>query len=682
VNSAAPRTLHITSGTAPCKYATISLKIVPQSPFEKGLQDGFCKKSMLQCNGHLAVSERWYMLYALLRCATFAAIGFTYGVFLVAYTIGLLPFSGAGFLGLWIISSPLTCVKYSHCVIYIATPLLWAFICAVLGLSAHKPARWLFLLLMATHFLCMPLRILNIVENRYYFNYPHFDWFIMFRCEATPAKLIVLLSSYLIGQVVMWTVFVRLWRQSAVNNISEPRGRRAWLILPLMPVLAAICYGCLSDEFHRAAKQAQVCQRVDDLGGHVGKFEPPAWWSAFLGKHFLSPVHGIDVHDTAVSDDDLSIFAELKWYRALNLNHTAITDEGIKRILDNTNALSLDGLQITDECMPHIVNMRHLNTLDISNTLITASGLEHLPDQISSLYVAGLHLTDNSMDVIAQREYLDSLDISNNQITDSGIAKLGKYDNVSYLNLSNTLITGSTLRELSRKTYCLFFKLDLGKNAIRGEYLKDLEGISMISLSLGGAPVTDDDLAYLRNVDLMKLEINNTNITGVGLRHLNDLECMNLQALNLSNTRITGDDLADFKQIDRLSELDISGTRLVDDEASFLQELIKVRLLNLANTNITDASLYYLKDLPELAELDIQGTTTTDAGLELIKSFRAAKESESVTLVHKMESNDPPKEITERAPPSLKKVKAKNTRITDEAANAFQREMPGIVLER
>ncbi len=98
---------------------------------------------------------------------------------------------------------------------------------------------------------------------------------------------------------------------------------------------------------------------------------------------------------------------------------------------------------------------------------------------------------------------------------------------------------------------------------------------------------TDDDLEKLkRRIDLMSLELRNTQITDAGLAHLKGLT--ELWTLGLAGTRVTGAGLVHLKPLTNLVHLDLSRTDITDAGLAHLKGLTELHALLLNDTRISD----------------------------------------------------------------------------------------------
>jgi hypothetical protein len=111
------------------------------------------------------------------------------------------------------------------------------------------------------------------------------------------------------------------------------------------------------------------------------------------------------------------------------------------------------------------------------------------------------------------------------------------------------------------------------------EPLKDLKG-SLVHLNLRGQPVTDDQLAHLKDLTgLTELHLERTQITDKGLVHLKGL--VNLEYLNLYGTNVSDAGLANLEGMKKLKHLYLWQSKATKAGADKLKKAIPQLDVNL-----------------------------------------------------------------------------------------------------
>jgi len=108
---------------------------------------------------------------------------------------------------------------------------------------------------------------------------------------------------------------------------------------------------------------------------------------------------------------------------------------------------------------------------------------------------------------------------------------------------------------------------------------------------------------------------------------------------------VTGDTLADLKELPALATLDLSSSRVKDVDLGVLLDLANLRMLNLAGTQVTNTVGAALP--AGLQDLDLRGTAVSDS---LLNDLRGLK--------------------------SLRRLVLTDTQTTDEAVDSFRKAMP------
>ena len=363
-------------------------------------------------------------------------------------------------------------------------------------------------------------------------------------------------------------------------------------------ILAIMFMGVVSDaaQLPDAALAASIEKQgghvVRDAKGNIVEVSFARTWATDADVEKVAAIKTLkklDLSLTYVSDAGAEAIGKLAQLEELNL-FTAefITDAAIAFLRGNTNlrVLNLRGTDVTDTSLEYVATLTRLRSLDISFTQIGDVGMEHLASlsQLEELNLGGtkisgaaLHvlkylpnlkrlsfygtqrrnagvcwapvMTDIELDTIALLSGLEELNIGDGvalgapkpaelgpatgeaecritggtRISDLGIAKLAKLNKLRYLNVSGSVITGAALKTLA------------GFPNLQRLSLWNVEGLN------DSAASAFESLKGVQSLDLSN--------TGIGDRSLAALSRLpNLQRLYVSDTAVTADGIAAFKQ--------------------------------------------------------------------------------------------------------------------------------------
>ena len=111
----------------------------------------------------------------------------------------------------------------------------------------------------------------------------------------------------------------------------------------------------------------------------------PASWISERGGAIERDARGnviaVDLSGSWVTDTDLEQLASLPRLAKLNLGHTRISDQGMRRLkrLENITSLDLTYAElVTDEGLTALRGWKHLERLKLRGTKITDAGVAHL----------------------------------------------------------------------------------------------------------------------------------------------------------------------------------------------------------------------------------------------------------------------------------------------------------------
>jgi hypothetical protein len=140
-------------------------------------------------------------------------------------------------------------------------------------------------------------------------------------------------------------------------------------------------------------------------------------------------------------------------------------------------------------------------------------------------------------------------------------------------------------------------------------------------LDVGSRRLTDDDLAHIGDLPLLKVLIarNAGGVTDAGLLHISALT--DLRLLELPYARITDDGLAALGNLANLESLSLHGTPLTGSGLEHLSKLSRLRRLNIGRTLAGDLTIAGLRHLKSLEHLTFSNTGITDAALPGLQSL-------------------------------------------------------------
>jgi RNA polymerase sigma factor (sigma-70 family) len=162
-----------------------------------------------------------------------------------------------------------------------------------------------------------------------------------------------------------------------------------------------------------------------------------------------------------------------------------------------------------------------------------------------------------------------------------------------------------------------------GKGDSLGTGPFQITGIRMESNS----DMTDEDLARFKDLKkLNNLYLAGTPINGAGLKYLS--ESRSLESLYLPNTNVGNEGLSNLKGMTNLANLYLNETKVTDAGLESLATLKGLSVLYLPGTQITDAGLKHLKTMGQLCCLDLSETRVTDAGMKDLASLTQLQDLE------------------------------------------------------
>lgn len=157
------------------------------------------------------------------------------------------------------------------------------------------------------------------------------------------------------------------------------------------------------------------------------------------------------------------------------------------------------------------------------------------------------------------------------------------------------------------------------------EFINQLAGSRTYEVQFANKPITDADLAPLRNLPRLSwIELHTTHVQGPGLAAI--AHQTGLKRLFLNSNPIEDTGLAQLRDLQQLDWLELSDTKINGDGLRHLEGLHQMRRLSLSFTHISDAALAFLVSMPALEQLHLESTPITDASVPTLIRMRGLNE--------------------------------------------------------
>ncbi len=167
----------------------------------------------------------------------------------------------------------------------------------------------------------------------------------------------------------------------------------------------------------------------------------------FPGKHLAFMALTEYVSTKRLYDDDILYLLAVSDLDDLMLNHTDLTDAGMRHIarFPTLTYLGIESTRVTDIGLRYLQECTTLRALSLKNPIgdgVTDGGIKHLRSltNLHALHLTRARTTDSGV------EYLNVLPISRlgldqTPITDTGLKHLGSLSHLTYLDLSQTAVS-------------------------------------------------------------------------------------------------------------------------------------------------------------------------------------------------------------------------------------------------
>lgn len=294
------------------------------------------------------------------------------------------------------------------------------------------------------------------------------------------------------------------------------------------------------------------------------------------------------------------------------------------------------------------------NVID-DQTLVAVANVPEAAAQITELDLrSNINLTGVGVAAVGKFSNLTKLQISSTPKVETGdFNALGTLNALTELEASNTKISNDNLVALSGLQQLK--KLSLAQTALQGPAVGQLSTLpNLEELQLDGTGTDDEALAKLKSLPLKKLTLQRTRISNNGLLTLNDhptletldvgetaitglafskIKLANLRSLNAGKTAFGVEGLMHVRKYPKLEELLLFQAGLALDNGSQwdkradFKQFPSLRVLNLGANQLSDVGLNALiSGCKELEELYLHGTKgISDRGLATLLKCKKLK---------------------------------------------------------
>jgi hypothetical protein len=358
----------------------------------------------------------------------------------------------------------------------------------------------------------------------------------------------------------------------------------------------------------------------------------PAWARELCGDDFFQTVRGVyfwqlqapkQIIPLRITDEDLKCLADLPHLERLYIDNAPLTDAGLAHLKHpkRLRAVNLQHTKVGDDFVRRLAGSKLLQVLVLTGTNVNDEGLVELGElpELVALSLLQTKTGDRGLAAFAERE-LETLRPGINT-TDAGLQQFRTLAKIQDFEAEDCQISGEAFRGFRLP---VADEVHLRRCAVADDNLQPLvQAVKDVRvLSLSGCPITDAGLEHLRHLGKTEILIlSNTKLRGQSLRQLSILPA--LQGISLRDCPLDDPDLRGleplFTGLAPGVHLSLDKTPIGDDDLAKLSGSTNVMYLSLSRTSISDAGLPHLYKLSKLAVLDVRNTRVTAEGVTRLK---------------------------------------------------------------
>ncbi len=270
-----------------------------------------------------------------------------------------------------------------------------------------------------------------------------------------------------------------------------------------------------------------------------------------IGGFILLTFKLIDQEDTHVRNVEKVKIAEGFSYDQIGSDEAEQTLHGLINKPSPRNSADFSTLNFTDEMMKRVATIKELKSLDVSHTKVTDEGLKRIVKlPLVELELVQCAITDEGLKSVAKIKTLEKLNISETAVSDAGVPDLLKLPKLDDLSIAATKITDEGVAILV--DHPTLTRLDITSNGVTDRCLKDISRMHLSNLIANSTNITGPGIGkFLKSTTLRKV--------GFAGCHVEDEDIARFPAampgvlsIDLSTTRLTNkglDSLADWKAL-------------------------------------------------------------------------------------------------------------------------------------
>ncbi|MCA9065619.1 MAG: hypothetical protein KDA96_21270 [Planctomycetaceae bacterium] len=163
-------------------------------------------------------------------------------------------------------------------------------------------------------------------------------------------------------------------------------------------------------------------------------------------------MHGIDLSNTQVTDEDLGTFGVFPMLEGVMLQNTDVSLTGIRRLPLTVLRLDLGKTRIGDADCEELAGMTHIQSFSFEGGDLTDAGVASLcrKQNLKELNLQKNPITDQAIEAILQCPRLQSVILNYcDQLSSPAIARLSQLNQLQYLHLAATQIEDPALAEIA-----------------------------------------------------------------------------------------------------------------------------------------------------------------------------------------------------------------------------------------
>lgn len=288
----------------------------------------------------------------------------------------------------------------------------------------------------------------------------------------------------------------------------------------------------------------------------------------------FSKIDDVGIDRCPITDESMKSLSQVAAIKRIRVPRTELTDQGLSYLKDAIQLELLDLAechQISDTGLTHLKGLTKLRNLTLSGPRITDAGMWHLAGLTNMVAISfqNCAVTDQSFGALSGMTKLKEFDAFRTRVGGHALSSIAGAKEISKIKMRDSAITTQGIVEQIGK-FPNLTALDLSETSIQDSALAEIGKLNKLEdLNLWRSQVTDSGITFLVELPLKRLNLDDTSIGDAAIPHIARIR--SLEFIHLGKTAITDEGIQGLKELTKLKDLVLTNNGLSAEGVKRLQ---------------------------------------------------------------------------------------------------------------